>query len=423
MGFRFVHAADLHLDTPFSGLSATAPEVAAELRDASLAAFDALVRLAISREVAFVILAGDIYDGARRGVRAQIELHRGLRELSDRGIRTFVVAGNHDPVDEGWSAVREWPELVTHFPTDEPGSVVVERDGMALATVYGISYGTKAVTENLAARISRGEGPGPHIAVLHANVGGNPDHDAYSPCTLDDLRGSGIDYWALGHVHTRQVLHRDPWVVYPGNLQGRNPRATERGAKGALVVEVDDAGMIHEPEFVELDRIRFEHAEHSIDGVADLVTLRDRLVDLGHRRLAEADGRSVLLRVELIGRGPIHGDLHRPGAVAELVDTLRGEQLSAAPFLWWDRVDVATRPVQDLDELLGRNDFVADLVEEAALLLADDEARTARVAEWGDELPSDLVHLLGDALPRPDDPGRWRDAEELAVDLVSNDDT
>lgn len=423
MAFRFVHAADLHLDTPFSGLSATAPEVASELRDASLAAFDALVQLTISRDAAFLILAGDVYDGASRGVRAQVALHRGLRELSERGIRTFVVAGNHDPVDEGWSAVREWPELVTHFPTHEVASVVVERHGVPLATVHGISYGTRQVTENLATRISPGEGPGPHIAVLHANVGGNPDHDPYSPCSLDDLRSRGIDYWALGHVHTRQVLHRDPWVVYPGNLQGRSPRATERGPKGALVVEVDDAGAIAEPEFVALDRIRFEHAEHSIDGVADLVTLRDRLVDLGHRRLAEADGRSVLLRVELIGRGPIHGDLHRPGAVAELVESLRGEQHSAAPFLWWDRLVLSTLPVQDLDELLGRNDFVADLVDEAAQLLGDDDARAERVQGWDDELPSDLVHLLGDALPRPDDPERWRDAEELAVDLVSSDDT
>lgn len=423
MSYRFLHAADLHLDTPFSGLSATAPEVAAALRDASLAAFDQLVRLAIARDVAFVIISGDVYDGAERGVRAQLELHRGLRELSERGIRTFVVAGNHDPVDEGWSAIREWPELVTIFPADEPASVVVERDGTPLATVHGISYGTRDVTDNLAERIRPDDGPGPHVAVLHANVGGNPDHDPYSPCTIDELVASGIDYWALGHVHTREILHRDPWIVYPGNLQARSPRASERGPKGAYVVEVDDAGAIAEPEFVALDRIRFDRIEHSIDGVSDLATLRDRLIDLGHRRLAEADRRSVLLRVELVGRGPIHGDLYRPGALAELLDTLRGESLSEAPFLWWDRIDVSTRPVKDLDELLGRNDFVADLVEEASVLLDDDVTRAERVQTWDDELPSDLAHLLGEALPNPDDPERWRAAEELAVDLVAADES
>lgn len=423
MSYRFIHAADLHLDTPFSGLSATAPEIVATLRDASLSAFDQLVRLAEAREVDFVLVAGDIYDGAERGVRAQLELLRGLQELSDRGIRTFLAFGNHDPVDEGWSAIREWPELVTAFPAGEVASVIVERDGRPLATVHGISYGTRAVTEDLSDRIQPDDGPGPHIAVLHANVDDNADHASYSPCSLDALVKAGIDYWALGHVHRREVLHRDPWVVYPGSLQARDPRPFERGPKGAYVVEVDDSGTIQEPEFVALDRVRYDRIEHNIEGVADLVTLRDRLVDLGHRRLAEADGRSVLVSVELVGRGPIHGELYRPGSLAELLDTLRAESLSEPPFLWWDRIEVSTRPVQDLDELIGRNDFVADLVEEASSLLADDAARTTRTEGWDEELPSDLAHLLGGALPSATESQHWRAAEELAVDLVASDET
>lgn len=422
MTFRFLHASDLHLDTPFVGLGTTAPEVAAALRDASLQALDQLIRLAIARDVAFVVIAGDVYDGPERGVRAQLELHRGLSDLAERGIRTFVVAGNHDPVDQGWTAIRRWPDLVTLFPADEPRSVVVERDGRHLATVHGISYGTSAVTENLAARLTPGDHPGPHVAVLHANVGGNPDHNPYSPCTVAELAAIGMDYWALGHVHTRQILSEVPWVVYPGNLQARSARAAERGAKGAYVVTVDDAGAVLEPEFVALDRVRFDHVECSIEGVVDMATLRDRLVDLGHRRLAEADGRSVLLRVELVGRGAVHGDVHRPGVVPELVDSLRDEVVLDHPFLWWDRIEVRTRPLQSLDELRGRNDFVADLVEEAAGLLEDDSLRTTRTTGWDDELPSDLAHLLGDAMPRATDPDCWEAARELAVDLVAGDD-
>src|SRR5690606_10264272 len=125
--------------------------------------------------------------------------------LADHGIRTFIAAGNHDPVEEGWSAIDEWPELVTIFPVDATGSVTVVRDGVALATVHGTSYGRRAVTENLAARFVRTEAPGTQIGVLHANVGGQPDHDPYSPCSLDDLTAIGLDYWALGHVHARQV--------------------------------------------------------------------------------------------------------------------------------------------------------------------------------------------------------------------------
>ncbi|MBK5224720.1 MAG: DNA repair exonuclease [Acidimicrobiia bacterium] len=414
MAFRFLHAADLHLDTPFAGLSATSPAVGAALREASLRAFDDLVRLAIARDVAFVVLAGDVYDGAERGVRAQLAVHRGVTRLAGRGIRTFMVAGNHDPVGEGWAAIREWPELVTIFPAGEVASVAVERDGQHLATVHGTSYERRATTENLALGFRRGEAPGPHIAVLHANVGGQPGHDPYSPCTVDDLVGTDIDYWALGHVHTRQVLHREPWIVYPGNFQGRNPRASEQGAKGALVVEVDDAGHIAEPEFVALDAVRFHHEEVAIDEVADLGALREELSDLGQRRLVAADGRSLLLRVTLVGRGPVHADLRRPGAVAELVGTLRDDAPVDEPFLWWDRIDSATSAARDLDALRDRNDFVADLLDEA------DRRSSASGTAWVD-LPSDLAALLGPAMPDLGADARWVAATELAVDLVAGD--
>lgn len=106
--FRFVHAADLHLDTPFEGIGRVAPQIAEALRDASLNAWDALVRLTIDRDAAFLLLAGDIYDGAERGVRAQLRFVRGLERLAEHRIQTFIVHGNHDPLD-GWSAIRKWP--------------------------------------------------------------------------------------------------------------------------------------------------------------------------------------------------------------------------------------------------------------------------------------------------------------------------
>lgn len=418
MAFRFLHAADLHLDTPVTGLAAASPAVASALRDASLLAFDDLVRTAIARDVAFVVLAGDVYDGAVRGVRAQLRVLRGVRRLSDRGIRTFIAAGNHDPVDEGWSAIEEWPDLVTVFPADEVVSVPVERDGEVVATVHGTSFGRRAVTENLALRFARTDSPGLHVGVLHANVGGQPDHDPYSPCQVDDLVRTGLDYWALGHVHTRQVLHRAPWVVYPGNLQGRSPRRTELGAKGVLLVEVDDAGVVQEPEHLPLDRVRFEVAELAIDELADLGAAHRRLVELGHHHLRAADGRSVILRGRLVGRGPVHADLRRPGVATELLQALRDEAPSDLPFLWWDRVDVATSSSLDLDALRGRNDFVADLLELAEGL--DDAGRGATGRGWDGDLPADLATLLGDDMPDPGAEDRWRDAVGLAIDLVAD---
>jgi DNA repair protein SbcD/Mre11 len=421
--YRFLHAADLHLDQPFHGVSATAPEVAAELRDASLGALDALVRVAIASDVAFVILAGGLYHGAADGVRAQVELRRGLGELADRGIRTFVALGDDDPVDEGWTAVREWPDLVTIFPADEPTTVRVERDGAVLATVHGVSHGTRWVTEDLASRLWRTDDPGVHIAVVHASVHQGPAPPPVAPCNLDHLVASGIDYWALGHVHARAILHRDPWVVYPGDTQARRSHPDELGAKGAYLVEVDDHGIITEPEFVALDRVRFDRVPYAIDGMADVGILHDRLVDLARARLAVAGDRSILLQVELVGRGPVHDELHRPGAIAELIDALRVASLTDAPLVWWDRLEVSTRSVHDLAELQGRNDFVADLVDEAAGLLSDDEARSRRIDGWDEDLPSDLAHLLGRALPDAALADRWIQAQDLAVELVAGDES
>src|SRR5690242_8646941 len=146
-GFRFIHAADLHLDTPFEGLARTSPEVAAALRDASLAAFDALVELTLREQAAFLVIAGDLYDGAERGVRAQLRFLRGLERLSAAGVHVLMVHGNHDPLG-GWSAIRAWPAGVHVFPSDAVEAVTVERDGEPLATVHGISYATRDPGEN-----------------------------------------------------------------------------------------------------------------------------------------------------------------------------------------------------------------------------------------------------------------------------------
>src|SRR5580658_3317530 len=204
--FCFVHAADLHLDTPFEGVRASAPDVAEALADASLAAFDSIVALALSRQAAFLVVAGDVYDGPDRGVRAQLRFHRGLEQLDAAGIRTFVVHGNHDPVDTGWSAVRRWPPGVTIFPSGAVGEERVEVGGETIACVQGISYPRRDVRENLALRFGRPRGGALSVGVLHCNVGSTSEHADYSPCTIDDLLTAGISYWALGHVHRHAVL-------------------------------------------------------------------------------------------------------------------------------------------------------------------------------------------------------------------------
>jgi DNA repair exonuclease SbcCD nuclease subunit len=415
--FCFVHAADLQLDTPFSGIGEAAPEVSDALRRASLDAFDGLIDLAIEREAAFVVLAGDIYDGAERGVGAQLRFRRGLQRLSDNGISSFIVHGNHDPVKVGWSAIRDWPDLVTVFGFKDVGEVAVEWRGEEIATVYGISYEKREQTENLALRFQRGSGPGVHVGVLHANAGNNQDHDPYAPCSLDDLAKANLDYWALGHIHKRQILRReDPWIVYSGNSQGRSPKPSEMGAKGAYVVEVDGTA-IAEPEFVALDKIRFQEMGLDISGM-DLAEVEAELLNMGDQALADADGRSLLVRCSLKGSGDIHDDLARKGAVEELLAELREESKSQLPFLWWESLKTRTTSTIDIDAIRERGDFSAELLALADELAAKSEDEGGFVEKVVERLPTTKLERLGVDLPSPEDPALWDDAVTLAIEML-----
>ena len=402
--FSFVHAADLHLDTPFSGVHAVAPHVAEVLRDASLRAFDAVVELAIARDAAFVLVAGDVYDGAERGLRAQLRFRDGLQRLAEAGIAAFVVHGNHDPVDTGWSALGSvWPAGVTVFGTREVAVIPVVREGEQIATVQGISYARRDTVENLARRFVRPMGEGVHIGLLHCNVeGASGAHANYAPCTLADLRATRLDYLALGHVHERRILAEgtgpgDPWVVYPGNTQARSPRSSERGPKGAFVVDVND-GVIQPPEFVACDRVRFSEATLAIGDLADLGEVETELRDLGNEELRTADGRSVVLRVVLTGEGPVSADLSRPGALDELLAHLRGGAPADEPILWWDGLVDRSATTRD-DAVAG--DFAAELLD-AAGALEDDGALTKVLAGLVAEAPRALQRALDDLLTDTD---------------------
>ncbi len=405
MRFRFLHAADLHLDTPFTRLTDVPDAVGETLRDASLQAFETLIDTAIEKDVAFVVFAGDLYDGAIRGVRAQLAFRHGMQRLSDRGIKAFIAYGNHDPAGEGWSAIEDFPEGVTVFGHDDVTSVDVVIDDLVVATVSGISYETARTSDNLAVRFPPTKGRGFHIAVLHANVGGQADHEPYSPCSLDDLRAGGYHYWALGHIHRRQELgDGTPMVVYPGNLQGRSPKPSEQGAKGAVVVDVD--GTAATTTFVPLDVVRFQTVQVAIDDLS-LDGLEQALVDAATAALDTADGRSLILRADISGRGDLHDDLTALDRRAELLHRLRDLARHSTPFVWWDSFTWQTHPAIDIAERTAGDDFVADLLREVE--------QTGPLDAWVPELGVEYRNWLGDLVPRADDPELWDDAVNTAL--------
>ena len=165
------------------------------------------------------MVAGDVYDSADRSLRAQLKFIQGLKRLDEAGIRSFVCHGNHDPLD-GWQARLEYPPTCTRFGP-EFQAVPVFEDDPKRAVVHGISYPKRDVYENLVSRLTDVDSNTFSIGLMHANVGNRPGHDPYAPCSLDDLVRPEIDYWALGHVHTREVISaKSPTIVYPRKFPG-----------------------------------------------------------------------------------------------------------------------------------------------------------------------------------------------------------
>lgn len=413
---HFLHAADLHLDTPFEGIGSTRPDVAEALRDASLLAWDRLVGAALERRVDFVVLAGDLYDGPIRGVRAQLRFRRGLERLSREGIGCFIAHGNHDPVEEGWSAISHWPPGVHVFPPGRVESIPVARAGRRVATVHGISFARRAERENLVRRFPSPTEGGLHVGVLHCNVEGQEGHDPYAPCRLDDLHGVGLHYWALGHVHQRQVLATRPsWVAYPGNLQGRSLKRTEQGPKGALLVSaVGEA--VEEVQFLSLAPVEFATLELDVSGLPDLAAIEGAAFEAARRRQREGlVGQVVELRLE--GATPLHRELVR---FAEELRLALEDGSTGPPFVHWVRVVVATRPPRDREALLDREDFAGALFRELQALRDHPEALAALVRRLDGALTTgQLARWIED--PSPEALQNLLDAaESLAWELLED---
>ncbi len=387
----FVHAADIHLDSPFASIKLDSPEAAEAFAGAARASLGAIAQVCIDEGARFLVLSGDVFDAEQRSLKAQHELWTVLSMLAERNVESFVAWGNHDSL-AGWRSAFSWPDQVHFFGPDVSTHPIVV-SGREVAKVSGISYPQPAVSENLALMFRKRPGDPFTIGVLHCNVGGDLTHANYAPCTLSDLRASGIDYWALGHVHQPTIISEEgPVVVYPGCVQGRNPRET--GQRGCFVVRVNlgeggagDAGGAGgvcrggrvSLEFVSTDVIRWHVLDIGIDGMSTVDQLIEEVRGGMDRLAASSDGRSCAFRVRLFGRGPVHRQLALDGQDA-LLSAAR-ESVSAGERLdWVECVQDFTEPDVDRDALRAGGSLISDflcLVDEAR----SDPARLAQIRE------------------------------------------
>jgi DNA repair exonuclease SbcCD nuclease subunit len=363
--FRFLHTGDLHLDSPLEGLSAEAPpEVLAVLRAATTDAWRNIVRLAVQERVDFVLVAGDVFEVASPTLLGQTRFRDGLADLAAAGISSFVVHGNHDPLDgRSWAPSLDFPDRAHRFGTDAVEAVSVIRGEVEIARVHGRSYPRAAVVDNYAAGFRADPAAPFSIGLLHTNVGDRPEHGNYAPCSVDDLRASGLDYWALGHIHQPGQVLADPPAYYCGIPQGRDPG--ELGERGCYVVEVDAARRVT-ARFVATDVVRWHPIEVDIGDLPDDDALRRACQEAVAAATDGADGRSLVVRLRLVGRGTLHATLRRAGYLEDLRLLVDEERSATAPFAWVESIRDATRPEVDLDARRDAPDFVGDFLRTVA---------------------------------------------------------
>ncbi len=400
---KFVHAADLHIDSPLKGLGAYDGAPVARVREATRRALGNLVQLCLDERAAFLVLAGDVFDGEWKDFNTGLFFLRELNRLRDAGTRVFLVRGNHDAASEVTRSLT-WPDHVHVFADDRAETIVLDEFGVAL---HGLSYPRREVKDSLVPLYPAPVDGALNVGVLHTNAEGRPGHANYAPCRVDELVQKDYDYWALGHVHAHEILHASPWIVFPGNTQGRHIR--ESGPKGAVVVSVDGGavrGVRHAP----LDVVRWRELLLTLGADDGADELYDKARDLLARARDEADGRLLAARLVVDGATRAHADVAagRDRVVAEL----RARALDFGDELWLEKIELRTRPAVALDELRASEGFVGEL------LRAVDEARRdpALAAELRAQLLP-LVEKLGDELGSELDPAAFLD--EVEAHLVS----
>jgi DNA repair exonuclease SbcCD nuclease subunit len=311
---RFVHVADVHLDTSFPGRSES---VRKRLRDASREAFRAAVDLAVREDVNAFLVAGDLFDSERLSFSTERFLLEQAHRLGDHGVTMVYATGNHDPGSpETGPRPLAWPPNVHVASDGTPRRITVPgHDGQVVGYVTAVGHTTSREREDLSRRMPRPLGDRPEVALLHTQVHATPGseaHHAYAPSELTFLTRSGFDYWALGHVHVRQLLSEDPPVVYSGSLQGRTH--TDTGPRGAYLVDITDRAA-PALAFRALAPVRWETLR--VDGLQDADSLDrlERKVTHAWRTVRAEEpaptGTEWMVRVVLDGPSPLWKELRR----------------------------------------------------------------------------------------------------------------
>ncbi len=352
--FKFIHAADIHLDSPLRGLYHYEGAPVDSIRGATREALKGLVRTAIDENVAFVVIAGDLFDGDWNDYNTGLFFAGQMSRLRERDIPVFYLPGNHDATSRITKTLK-MPNNVHRFSTSRPETITLRDIGVAL---HGQGFSRPDITENLAAHYPPAREGLYNIGVLHTGATGREGHELYAPCKIQDLTSKAYDYWALGHIHKREILLDSPWILFPGNIQGRHIRET--GPKGCTLATVEDDGSTVIEE-VSLDVVRWAGLDVDATGADSGDEVMVEVRSATERELANADGRLLAVRVTITGACGAHEALNAEHD--RWINQIRAEATDiGGSDVWIEKVVLKTNLPVDLEKLASSDSPVGDLL-------------------------------------------------------------
>lgn len=349
---RFIHAADIHIDSPLIGLGRYEGAPVEQIRNATRKALENLVHIAITEQVKFVLIAGDLYDGDWRDYNTGLFLSKEMAKLRNEGIRVLIITGNHDAESNITKSLR-MPDNVKIFSTKKPETVFIEELNIA---IHGQGFHQRAVTENIAASYPEGLSGYFNIGILHTSVTGRDGHEIYAPCQIETLISKQYDYWALGHVHKREILHEDPWVIFPGNIQGRHIRET--GPKGCTLVTIDD-GKIISVDQRDLDVLRWCSCTVSALDADTPDVILERVREKVLEEYDQNPSKTLAVRILVAGSCNAHESLVKDPD--QWISQIRADATDlSGGLIWIEKVAFRTSPKYDPDKIQGP---IRDLIQ------------------------------------------------------------
>ncbi len=391
--FTFLHAADVHLDSPLRGLEKYEGAPVAEVRGACRRAFDNLIDLAVEEEVSFLLLAGDLFDGGWKDYNTGLYFVKCMARLRKAGIPVFIVLGNHDAESRMTKSLR-LPDNVTLFSSRKSHTILLEKFAVA---IHGRSYPNRKVSDNLAATFPSHEPYCFNIGLLHTSLNGRPGHEPYAPCSLDDLAARGYDYWALGHIHQAEIVCENPHIIFPGCLQGRHIR--EEGPGGAVLVTVRDGKVVRVDQRC-LDVMRWRTCRVDLSPCETLEAVYDQVQHVLHKEMERAEGRTLAVRLVLVGECPVHDELIRQRQVVS--EELRSLVVDLGE-IWLEKIFFRTTSLFDRGDLFGDDSPLGDLLKKVERMDYKQENLLELVPELGklkNKLPVSLFENEGSLLPQ-----------------------